>query len=282
MIPMQCKRSYHYSSTYLSTLGELLNPKQESINNKPNIFILMNSYLLIHKYELILVPNNQELDTFWERNMILLVGSNKGGSGKTTVVCNLATALAKQGKEVCLVDADKQSSAANWCAERETTNKEQSITIVQKYDNISSTIKSLAEKYEHVIIDVAGRNSREMITAAAISDILLCPSQCSQLDLDTLGELQQQVEQVKDLNPALKVFVYQTMASTNAKVIEKERNDFEEYVGEFPEFKALQAIGRYRKIYRDVFSDGLSVLESTNEAAANEILDLYEEIFTHG
>lgn len=214
--------------------------------------------------------------------MILLIGSNKGGSGKTTVSCNLAVALAKQGKEVCLVDADRQSSAANWCTERELSKKEPSIAIVQKYDNISKTITALAEKFEHVIVDVAGRNSREMITAAAVADVLLCPSQCSQLDLDTLGELQQQVEQVKDLNPALKVFIYQTMASTNSKVTDKERTDFEEYVSEFPEFKALKAIGRYRKVYRDVFSDGLSVLESSNDSAVAEIMDLFEEIYKNG
>ena len=214
--------------------------------------------------------------------MILLVGSNKGGSGKTTVSCNLSYALANSGKEVCLVDADRQGSAANWCAEREASGKTPSITLVQKYDNISKTIKSLAEKYDHVVVDVAGRNSREMITAAAVADILLCPSQCSQLDLDTLGELQQQMEQIMDINPSLKVFVYQTMASTNARVVEKERADFEGYVNEFPEFKALKSVGRYRKIYRDVFADGLSVLETSNDAAGQEIMDLYKEVYANG
>ena len=213
--------------------------------------------------------------------MIVLIGSNKGGSGKTTVACNLAVALAQDGKEVCLIDADRQGSAANWCSEREAAGHGPEITIVQKYDNISSTIKSLAEKFAFIIVDVAGRNSREMITAAAVADILLCPSQCSQLDLDTLGELQQQVERVKDLNPELKILVYQSMASTNSKVVEKERQDFQDYVSEFPDFKALQAVGRYRKVYRDVFSDGLSVLEANNASAAAEIEDLYKEVY-HG
>ena len=215
-------------------------------------------------------------------SMIVLVASNKGGSGKTTVSCNLAVALAKQNKEVCLIDADKQGSAANWCTEREANSKEPNITIIQKYDNISKTIKSLAEKYQYIIVDVAGRNSREMITASAVADILLCPSQCSQLDLDTLAELQQQVEQVRDLNQDLKVLIYQTMASTNAKVVEKERADFEAYVSEFPEFIALKSIGRYRKIYRDVFADGLSVLETSNDAAGQEIMDLFNEVYRNG
>lgn len=45
--------------------------------------------------------------------MIVIVGGNKGGSGKTTTVLNLAVALARrEGKEVCLVDADPQRSSA--------------------------------------------------------------------------------------------------------------------------------------------------------------------------
>jgi chromosome partitioning protein len=213
--------------------------------------------------------------------MIILIGSNKGGSGKTTIACNLAVAFAIAGKEVCLVDADKQGSAANWVGEREACGREPTITIVQKYDNISKTLESLAEKYDVVIVDVAGRNSREMITAAGVANILICPSQCSQLDLDTLGELQQQLIRIKDLNPNLRVYIYQTMATTNAKVIERERNDFETYLKEYPELTTVRAIGRYRKIYRDVFADGLSVLEADNAAAIEEINDLYHEVF-HG
>jgi len=37
---------------------------------------------------------------------IIAVASGKGGAGKTTFVCNLATALAKQGKDVVAVDAN--------------------------------------------------------------------------------------------------------------------------------------------------------------------------------
>jgi len=211
--------------------------------------------------------------------MILLVASNKGGSGKTTISCNLAVALAKKGADVCLLDADRQGSAAKWCHEREASEITPQITVVQKYDNISKTVRALAEKYEHLIVDVAGRNSKEMITAAAVSDVLLAPSQCSQLDMDTLEELDIQIDRVRDLNEYLKVYVYQTMSSTNPKVVAKERLEFEQYVAEYESMTALKSIGCYRKVYRDVFAEGLSVLESDNDAAIKEILNLAEEIY---
>ena len=214
--------------------------------------------------------------------MIILVGSNKGGSGKTTIACNLSVALAMQGADVCLVDADRQGSAAKWHQERESSEINPSITLVQKYDNLTKTLQSLNEKYDQVIVDVAGRNSREMITAATVADLVIAPHQCSQLDLDTLGELQEQIIRVMDLNPSLKVFIYQTMASTNVQVIETERREFENYVAEFPEFRALKASGRYRKIYRDVMSEGLSVLENTNKHAIDEVNALHSEVFANG
>ena len=214
--------------------------------------------------------------------MIILVGSNKGGSGKTTIACNLSVALAMQGADVCLVDADRQGSAAKWHQERESSEINPSITLVQKYDNLTKTLQSLNEKYDQVIVDVAGRNSREMITAATVADLVIAPHQCSQLDLDTLGELQEQIIRVMDLNPSLKVFIYQTMASTNVQVIETERREFENYVAEFPEFRAMKASGRYRKIYRDVMSEGLSVLENTNKHAIDEVNALHSEVFANG
>ncbi len=210
---------------------------------------------------------------------IVLIGSNKGGSGKTTTCCNLAVLLAQKGYDVCLVDADNQGNAANWSADRDEAGIKPAITLVQKYGNLVSTLKSLKDRFDYVLVDVAGRNSREMITAATVANLMIAPHQCSQFDLDTLAELQDQVVQIRDLNPALKVYVYQTMASTNPTVMETERKEFETCVGEFEEFTVLKSINRYRKVYRDISSRGLSVLESSNRQAASEAKALFDEVF---
>lgn len=211
--------------------------------------------------------------------MISIIGCNKGGAGKTTTAINIAIALANKGLDICLVDADPQRSAARWNAERKSGELQPTITLVEKRDNISQTLRNLGEKIDHVIVDVAGRNSRELVTGAVVADQIIAPHQCSQLDLDTLSELEEQVVRIKDLNPDLKVWVYHTMASTNHSVRETERREFLEYVGEFSSLSPLQSVGFYRKVYKDMIPEGKSVLESDNQQAKEEINQLTKELF---
>ncbi|WP_336768980.1 AAA family ATPase [Pantoea endophytica] len=211
--------------------------------------------------------------------MITIVGCNKGGAAKTTTAINLAVALASKGFDVCLVDADGQRSTSRWYAEREEAGHKPQLTLIEKRDNISQTLRSLNEKFDHVVVDVPGRNSRELITGGTVADYIIAPHQCSQLDLDTMEELQQQVVSMRDLNPNLKVFVYQTVATTNPILMGNERNEFLGFVAEFEDLTALKAVGRYRKIYRDVISEGKSVIESENDKAKSEVFELVQEVF---
>jgi chromosome partitioning protein len=214
--------------------------------------------------------------------MISIIGCNKGGAGKTTTAVNVAVGLAMRGHDVVLVDADAQRSASRWYAERENAGHLPVLTLIEKRDNIAQTLKSLDSKYSHVIVDVAGRNSRELITGASVANIIIAPHQCSQLDLDTLGELNEQVTRIRDLNPELKAYVYHSMASTNHVVKDTERREFCEYVEEFSELSLLKSVSFYRKIYKDVISEGRSVLEVDNLSAKSEVINLIEEVYNNG
>lgn len=211
--------------------------------------------------------------------MIVIIGCNKGGASKTTTAINISVDLAKRGNEVCLVDADVQRTAAKWHAEREASGILPSITLIEKQGNIASTLRTLASKFKYVIVDVAGRNSRELISGATVANIIIAPHQCSQFDLDTIEELQQQIVRISDVNPSLKVYGYQAIASTNSKVRPVERKEFEGYLAEFPEIELLNSVSSYRKAYRDSASLGKSVIETDNLDAANEVRALVDEVF---
>lgn len=157
--------------------------------------------------------------------MITVVGGNKGGSGKTTIASNLAIALANKGREVCLLNGDLQRTAAKHHAEREAAGLLPAITLVEKFDNLTQTLQALNEKFDDVIVDVAGRNSKEFITSGVVAHQIIAPLQCSQPDLDTLTELEQQIDAMRNLNPELKVYCLQSMATTNPVLREmREKN----------------------------------------------------------
>ena len=118
--------------------------------------------------------------------MILLIGSQKGGCGKSTTTASICAALAGQGKDIVLVDADRQATAANWANDRQQEENLPPVHCIQKYDNIRPTLIDLDKRYEYVVVDAAGRDSRELRTGMTAAHILIVPFRPSQPDLDTL------------------------------------------------------------------------------------------------
>jgi chromosome partitioning protein len=208
--------------------------------------------------------------------MIILIGSQKGGCGKSTTAVNICAELAGKGHDVVLVDADRQCTSANWAMDRVEKPALAAVHCVQKYENIRDTLLDLDKRYEYVIVDAAGRDSRELRTGMTAAHILVVPFRPSQPDLDTLPNMQEIIIQAKDLNHNLKVYGLITMAPTNPVI--HEETDARECLIDYPEIKLLSTMIRDRKVYRDAMSEGLGVVEMDNPKAKMEIKKLVEEI----
>lgn len=215
--------------------------------------------------------------------MILLVGGKKGGSGKSTIVMNICAALSNIGKDVMLVDADRQSSSAEWSIERSTNQPSKcEVHCVQKYDELHKTLVDLDKRYEYIVVDAAGRDSPELRSAMIVAHTLLIPVRPSQLDLNTIPDMQKIVSESKIINPNLRVLAVLSMGPTNPIIHEAE--EAKEFFSEFPDIKLIDTIIRDRKIYRDTIPDGLGVIEIDNSSdsakkAKKEILELIKEIY---
>lgn len=213
--------------------------------------------------------------------MIILVGSTKGGAGKSTAVTNLATVLAHQKKEVLLFDADRQPTSSEWETERRLNQLESpKITCVQRYGDIDSTIQELSEKYANIVIDVAGRDSDEFRSALTVADVVLVPIRPSQADLNAFHSTVRLIVQARRINPKLMAYCFLNQAPTNAKG--KEIELAKEFISDYPEIKMLSTNVYDRKVYRDALSEGLGVIEmlgksDSEKSARSEILALVEE-----
>ncbi|WP_237156593.1 ParA family protein [Photobacterium leiognathi] len=70
---------------------------------------------------------------------IILLGSQKGGCGKSTLAVNVAGWLVHQGYNVILVDANPQGSAVRWAQDRQKQETLKHIPQVQASGNINQT-----------------------------------------------------------------------------------------------------------------------------------------------
>lgn len=210
--------------------------------------------------------------------MIILLGSQKGGCGKSTLCMNMAAWLANQGKDVAVLDADLQQSTANWVGDRNQTELPQ-VHCVHRYGDIKSTLQDLRTRYQYVIVDVAGHDSKELRTAMLSADKLVVPFRPSQLDLDTLPHLSEVIDQAQSFHAALQVYGLLTVAPTNPSV--SEIYEAKDYLKDFPIFSPMNTVIHDRKVYRDVTGLGKGVVEAGNDKAKVEIESLMQELL-HG
>lgn len=212
--------------------------------------------------------------------MIVLIGGEKGGTGKTTIVTNLAAIAVNNKKDVLLVDTDKQGSASAWASIRDEADKIQRITSIQKFgDNIAKEIKTLNQKFSDIIIDAGGQNSQELRASMLVADKIYIPIQAAQFDVWTLGVMDKLVSQAKIMNDKLMAVVVINRASTNPSIGEVE--EVRGVMNEFENLSLSNCIVRERIAFRKAARGGLAVTEigKIDPKASQEILELYEEVY---
>ena len=213
--------------------------------------------------------------------MILLIGGEKGGTGKTTIATNLAVQRTKFSKEVLLIDSDKQMTATYWCSVREENGVEPRITSVQKYGkSLKTEAEILSEKYQDIIIDAGGRDAPELRAALLVADMVVIPLRPSQFDLWTLSKINDLVEEVSALNEKLQAFVLLNQSSAHPSV--KESEEAKELLLDFDNLKLMKSILCERIAFRKAAIKGESVIEASplDEKAAKEMDSVYREIYS--
>lgn len=212
--------------------------------------------------------------------MIVLVGGEKGGTGKTTLLTNLAALRAHAGYDVLLVDTDRQGTAAAWCHVRQEAPQHMRIACVQLFgQGLQAEVRDLATRYDDVLIDAGGRDSVELRSALVVAQRAVIPILPSQYDMWTLDHMQELVTTARGFNPTLDALVVLSRISPNPLIADA--HDAQLSLEAYPALRIAETIICERQAYRRGARQGEAVteLERLDTKATTEIRLLYEEVF---
>lgn len=197
--------------------------------------------------------------------MVVTVGNTKGGVGKTTLALNFAVERALQGKDVWLIDGDRQGTAQTAITVRAEAGKVPSIACANYPDGstLRAQVQQMGPKFEDVIIDAGGRDSTALRAALILSDVLVVPFAPRSLDVWALNDISSLVKEARAVRDGLRVIAM----LNNADPKGRDNEDAAAAVADFPELEYVATPIRRRKPIANAAGLGMSILEYTPKDA---------------
>ena len=141
---------------------------------------------------------------------VIVLGNEKGGSGKSTTAVNIIVALIKAGHRVASIDTDsRQLSLTRYIENRSRWARKYGLTLevpthfsvrlgegsvvseveAREFAAFAEIIDRLGERFDFVVIDTPASDSYRMRLSHAMADTLVTPVNDSFVDLDVLGRV---------------------------------------------------------------------------------------------
>lgn len=225
--------------------------------------------------------------------MIVLVGQTKGGVGKSMMAANIATMAAVKGKSVLLVDADRQQTINKWSSTRILEGVSPDVRVIcmnidanTSAREFAKAVEQLDTKFDLVLLDCGGQDSRELRSALMVADVLIAPCRPSQSDVWGLDDLHQVVTGVAQVREAaakpLRSLVVLNM--TDPLNIHQMREQALDAISEMEGMEYSGCSVMMRPTFNAAFQSGRGIadLEPNKESitkALAEVERLYETIF---
>ncbi len=226
---------------------------------------------------------------------VIVVGNEKGGSGKSTVAMHIAVALMKSGQSVATIDLDsRQKSFTHYIENRRAWAQhvgrdlevpEHLCLDATNEDNgkaLTDAVDALAQSHSFIVIDTPGHNSDLMRRAHSIADTLITPLNDSFVDLDVLGtvdpetlgvtgtshyaemvdEARRQRQSVDNVTPDWIVLRNRlsTLGSRNKKLVGEGLQELSQRLN----FRCIEGLAE-RVIFREFYPRGLTALDDLDE-----------------
>jgi chromosome partitioning protein len=199
---------------------------------------------------------------------IIVVGNEKGGSGKSTTAMHLITALMAMGHSVACIDLDvRQQSLTRYLNNRrqyiETTGKilpmpehkafgpEDATNEASQDGRLFSVIRRFATTHDIVVIDTPGNDTGFTRAAHSMADTLITPVNDSFIDLDVLATVEGPMDETDETLRVVRPTQYAEMVW---------------------EAKKQRALRKCRPINWIVMRNRLSALDARNKRRVEHVL----------
>ena len=229
---------------------------------------------------------------------VIVVGNEKGGSGKSTLSIHLAIAYLYSGYRVATIDLDgRQGTLTHYIENRVKYADEHGITLPQpehlvvtpsQFSNRKSSaedeaqldaeIRDLKREYDIIIIDTPGTFSHLSNAGHKNADILITPVNDSLVDIDVLANIDPNTREIIDesqytrnirdiekrrLELGKSPLNWIVLRNRISHIDAKNKREVDQILHRLQEkigFNYISGIGE-RVVYREMFLHGLTILD---------------------
>jgi chromosome partitioning protein len=157
--------------------------------------------------------DDDRLEPICERSVsahVIVLGNEKGGSGKTTTAMHVAVALMKAGQRVATIDLDsRQRSFTRYIEHRRAWAKHAKLSLeisshyhvtrgegikvdeneAVEFSGFAEAVTAIEHTHDFVVVDTPGTDAYLTRLAHSMADTLITPLNDSFLDFDVLGSV---------------------------------------------------------------------------------------------
>lgn len=207
--------------------------------------------------------------------MITVIGTLKGGSGKSTLTFNVGVWLAMAEVDVQLLDADPQCTLTDVVEVRDEEGFDPRLGVWGR----DALTPERVREHDETVIDVGTSDMESLRTAIALCDRVVVPVPPSQADIWSTQRFIQLVKSVEREQPP-EILGFINRGDTHHAV--RETNEAAAALVSLPDIGFLKPRLSQRTVFRRSFSEGLAVFELESRGkGAKEFYALAAALFPH-